>query len=89
MEIIVYVEGCKPPEHTVCNHHVCQTTTCRKVYAIFVYKLYCPEYKAPSKPQDFLSRDLSQFPSHSKMYELGDKYDVVEIRVCKEGKSES
>jgi hypothetical protein len=69
--------NCPNPRHLVCQHHKCIEDTCREQCIKFVCKECCPEYfNIYPAPEG----DATQLLLHSKMYEIGDKYEVVGLK---------
>ncbi|KZM22846.1 hypothetical protein ST47_g6010 [Ascochyta rabiei] len=73
-------EGCLPPGHKVCPHHECRDTTCQDSCTNFVCKECCPDHTSTVDKKHTLKGDASRFILHSKMYEIGDKYDVAGLK---------
>jgi hypothetical protein len=69
--------GCPEPHHAVCQHHVCGIDTCKDTCNNFVCKHCCPGYFGVRLPPD---GDANQLLLHSKMYQMGDKYDVAGLK---------
>jgi hypothetical protein len=69
-------DGCPSPDYRVCQHHLCQSQTCQEACIDFVCEKCCPNYISGSPTEG----DASQLLLHSKMYEIGDKYDVTGLK---------
>lgn len=67
---------CKPhcldSAYKVCHHHDCYSSKCNASCVDFVCTECCPDWVPPTK-----GADASQLLLSAKMYEIGDKYDVV------------
>lgn len=70
---------CKPkcPDYyRICPHHNCTRDTCGEHCVNFTCKICCP----PGARLPAAEGDASQLLLHAKMYEMGDKYDVIGLQ---------
>jgi hypothetical protein len=65
---------CPSPDHNVCPHHECWPKSCGEQCLDFVCNQCCLTFGPVP------SGDASQMLLHARLYELGDKYDVVGLK---------
>jgi hypothetical protein len=68
---------CPSPEYQVCQHHSCTMDTCGEKCFKFVCKECCPGYFGIRPAPE---GNTTQLLLHSKMYEMGEKYDVTGLK---------
>jgi hypothetical protein len=63
------------PNPDLCHHHDCYSSKCNASCVDFVCTECCPDWVPPTK-----GTDASQLLLSAKMYEIGDKYDVLGLK---------
>ncbi|CAN9416642.1 unnamed protein product [Alternaria alternata] len=68
-------QNVKCPNPNVCRHHYCNSNRCNASCVNFVCTECCPDWVPPT-----MGADASQLLVNAKMYEIGDKYDVLGLK---------